>query len=305
MEEANRVLRDIEESPLGLRPDLVTYNTMMKVQMSGGYANVVKVFDTFNQLQSVSQRNQKDADMITYTTLLRACSILERVDVAEELYSFIIHARDQSLKQSVNRTEQEAHQHQSQAQVDYSDVPIQFFNTMLDVYAEAASPYAETFFRQLLQAKVPVDAITFNTYAKSCIFRDERVKLVDIPELMRVEGVLQRGLSQPVRDEINYAYNKYTAPLKYKRENQMERFMKPTSASVVMDPSKPREDFFQDLRQVRPWGRYIDLKDTKFLKMLEYAQLHKFSLDYDLIAQTTKIQEHPSHNMKPVSAASL
>lgn len=297
MEEANRVLRDIEESPLNLRPDIVTYNTMMKVQMSGGYNNVVKVFDTFNQLQAVTMRNQKQADIISYTTLLRACSLLERVDIAEEIYSFIIHSKDDSLLNASLRTEEQALQDQSQVQLSStSNLPIQFFNTMLDVYAEVASPYAETFFRQLLSVKMPVDAVTFNTYAKSCIFRDERIKLVEIPELMRVEGVLQRGLSQPVRDEIQYAYNKHTAPLKYKHENQRERFIKP---KTPLDASEHNEDFFKDLREVRPWGRYVDLKDTKFLKLLEYTQLHKFTVDYDLIAQTTKIEDHPTHNMRP------
>lgn len=292
MEEANRILRDIEESPLSLRPDIITYNTMMKVQMTGGYANVVKVFETFNQLQSVTQRNKKSADIISFTTLLRACSLLERVDVAEEIYTFVIHAFDNQEFKSLEQALQE----KSQVQVD-SQIPIQFFNTMLDVYAEVASPYAETFFRQMLTQKLPVDGVTFNTYAKSCIFRDERIKLTDIPELMRVEGVLQRELSQPVRDEINAAYNKYTAPLKYKKENQNARFMKPRGFDA---PGVEREDFFGDLRQTRPWGRYVDLKDTKFLKLLEYSQLHKFTVDYDFIAQTTPISEHPSHNIKPI-----
>jgi hypothetical protein len=298
MEEANRILRDIEESPLNLRPDIVTYNTMMKVQMSGGYANVVKVFDTFNQLQSVSQRNKKEADMISFTTLLRACSILERVDVAEEIYTFVIHAYDSERLKSLKEIKKD----KVQVQVDEPDaIPIQFFNTMLDVYAEAASPYAEVFFRQMLEKKMPIDGVTFNTYAKACIFRDERIKLVEIPELMRVEGVLQRELSQPVREEITAAYNKHIAPLKYKKENQTGRFLKTRGYDVPVRGGGEREDFFEELRNVRPWGRYVDLKDTKFLNLLDYTHLHKFTVNYDLLANTTKISDHPAHNNRPVS----
>ena len=233
----------------------------MKVQLSCGPAEVFKVFNTFNQIQA----NDMKPSIVTYATILRACSLLERDDVAEELYVYLL---TQLCKTRVKSDDDSSY-------LTSQDISIHLFNTMLDCYAEARNRFASFYFHQMLEKKLPVNGMSFNAYAKACIFMDERERLAEVPELMRVHGVLNNELSEPVRQEINRAYEQYSVK-HYKKTADYAFYKQHTDQSIrahYMDP-------FEAIRSYPVWGRRIDYGDYKFMKLLK-PYLDKYALDVD------------------------
>ena len=266
----------------------------MKVQLSTD--DVLNVFDTFNQLQSSGVTQSplyREQLLTTFGTLLRACSMLEQTQLAEEIYFF---ALQELIKDRL------ATSHEKPWKLSDSVSYLTLCNTMLDVYAEARDPFAFNFFDQMVAnssaahysnqnieksryKRSPkllgsLNGITFNTYAKACLFLDQRIRLVEMAERMRVEGVLQSELSQPVRLEIKHALETYT-----------EQFHKQHRSELL--PEGPHDliasDLFYDLRDfliIDPdeednaaWGREVDTRDFKFMKFLKPTQdLYKIDL---------------------------
>lgn len=182
----------------GVVPDIVTYNSLMKVFLSTGPSTLTSVFQVYNESVEKVEPN-----ISTYVNLLRACALSENVKLAEEIYGWTIY----KFKTKQN---------------DF--VGIQLYNAMMDVYAEARNDRIYPFFEQMLQKEIPVDGMTFNILAKAAIFMDQRHKLAFLPELMRVEGVLQKELSKPVRQEIFSAMKKHSHY--FKRDDMSVKSMK-------------------------------------------------------------------------------
>jgi hypothetical protein len=251
---------DIRER--GLQPDTITYNAFMKVQISAGKDEIIRAFETFNQLITAVE-----PDMATYVTLLRACTILESVELAEEIYLTALNwAKENEGRQATHRSTANNH------------VGIGLYNTMLDAYSESRSPMAFSFFDQLISKKLPVDGVTFNTYAKACIFMDQRIRLVQLPELMRVEGIMQKELSAPVRLEIKRAFEIHALPDALKQKNIDSQYYLESKKGIN---DTQHGDFFEDLMNVQPWGRRIDERDYIFMKLLDDTTLKKFRIDID------------------------
>ncbi|KAL9652740.1 hypothetical protein ABK040_010774 [Willaertia magna] len=284
--EAKRVFQDI--SQYHPSPDIISYNALMKVQLSAD--EVLNVFDTFNELQTNTGVTQtklyNDELLVTFGTLLRACSMLEQVGLAEEIYFF---ALQEIIKDRL------ANSHEKPWRSSESVSYLTFFNTMLDVYSESRDPFAFKFFEQMIANSSgahyankqfssegkqrykrnprllgSLNGVTFNNYAKACIFMDQRVRLVEMVERMRVEGVLQSELSKPVRDEIKHALETYT-----------EQFYKKHRSELLPEGLHDRiaTDYFADLRDFMiidtddeanlAWGREVDTRDFKFMKYLK------------------------------------
>jgi hypothetical protein len=229
----------------------------MKVQMSCGKEEIFNSFNTFNQAVSKAEPN-----IGSYGLLMRAASLIQKLDLAEEIYAYTL----SKFKNS-------------------QDIGISLHNTMLDNYAEAESPLAYTFFKQMLKNELPVNGGTFNAYAKACIFLDERHKLIDMVELMRVEGVLQMELSKPVRDEIHEAFKKYS-------KNSESR--KPTN--IALDLHEKGIDHFESLRVVgnigeMPWGRRVDIHSPELMKYLT-PHLQKYTIDMNKLMEPKDLQSY-------------
>ncbi len=250
---AESVFQDMLQSPLQLKPTVASFNALMKVQLSCGIKGTQAMFSTFNRMQEESIiYPYLIPNMNTFVILLRGCAIMEQVPLAEEIYSY---AMAEAKKRSPDASQ--------------PDVGIQLHNAMLDVYSEARDTKAFAFFETILLRKFPVNGITFNTYAKACIFRDERIRLVRMTELMRVEGVLQKELSAPIRKEIiesyrthtedNYAYSK-----EYRRLKENDDLI--------------RDRLFTPIFEIASWGRLVDLKDLEFLEAIK-PYLDKYTID--------------------------
>ncbi|KAL0489894.1 pentatricopeptide repeat-containing protein, partial [Acrasis kona] len=202
MDEALQVWSDMRTN--GIEPTTLAYNTLMKVQLTCGKAHVKNVFQTYNQLVS-----SHDPDMASFSVLLKACTILETVPIAEEIYR----AGLQWSSQNKNRTGLNTF------------VGIQFHNALLDVYSESRHPKAFSFYEHMIAHGYPVDGITFNTFAKACIFMDQRIKLPMMSEVMRVEGVMSTDLSQP-------SQGRNQESLRNTRLTNLRQVFKPQTKSV-------------------------------------------------------------------------
>ncbi|KAG2374118.1 hypothetical protein C9374_011197 [Naegleria lovaniensis] len=283
LEEAKRVFSDIYKYHNS--PDAISYNALMKVQLSTD--DVLHVFDTFNELQAsgIGQSPMYKEQLLTSMgTLLRACSMLEQVQLAEEIYFF---ALQDIIKERLG------YSHEKPWTASESVSYLTFCNTMLDVYAESRDPFAFKFFEQMVansssahfsNQKIDqktrfkrspkllgsLNGITFNTYAKACIFMDHRMKLVEMAERMRVEGVLQSELSKPVRLEIKHALETYTQPLH--KVHRAELLSEGPHDMIATDHFADLRDFLiidVDDENAAAWGRDVDTKDFKFMKFLK------------------------------------
>ena len=149
---------------------------------------------------------------------------------------------------------------------------------MLDCYAEASSPLAFNFFDEMLKKNLPVDGGTFSAYAKACIFQDERIRLLEMVELMRAEGVLQMELSKPIRQEV------YEAQKKYSKSN-----LKRTPVTISNEMRKKGIDYFEEFRGVGtigeiPWGRRVDLHSPEVMDLLQ-PYLQKYTVKLENLAK--------------------
>lgn len=182
--EAQRIFDDIR-SRSKLEPDVISFNCLMKVQLSGGAFFAEKTFVTLNQMLDAGIK----PNIATYSLLLRACAILNKPDEAKSLYRSAL------------------------SNFPPTEISIQFHNTMLDVFAELGSIDAIVFFEHILKKSFlnpGPDGMTFNIIAKAFVMRGERHKLMQLAEQMRVHGVLQRELSSHVRREIFDSYKVYS-----------------------------------------------------------------------------------------------
>jgi hypothetical protein len=172
---------------------------------------------------------------------MRACTLMENYELAEEIYSVVI----SKYKVLTN-----------------TPIGIQFYNLMLENYAEARVDLYEVFFKQMIQKKLPVNGATFSAYAKGIIFRDEREKLINMVELMRVEGVLQSELSKPMRSEIFSAFHNKSTFYKTKNRGMLE-FMKDGKEDPFLE--------FRDLKgsNSQPWGRHVDTKSLSLMSLMK------------------------------------
>ena len=196
-----------------------TYEALQRVQITCGTDEVLRSFESLNAALALPNQQPRYQNILHG---LRACAILERIDVAEELYTFFM-------------------EHESSA-----NAPIHLHNAMLDVYAEARSPFAFDFFERICRNYHP-NADTFTSMTKACIFLDERKRLVRVREQMRLHGILDRELAPSILQEIVEASERYTqrATHNYK------------------------DDIMSDLRAEQSWGRLVDSRDIEFKKLLE------------------------------------
>ena len=260
----------------------------MKVQLSSD--DVLNVFDTFNTLQTsgVTQSPLYNEQLLTtFGTLLRACSMIEQKELAEEIYFF-------ALREIIKDRLVVSHEKPWSATDSVSYLT--FCNTMLDVYAEARDPFAFNFFEQMVAnsssahfSKQKLDektrykrspkllgslnGVTFNSYAKACIFMDHRIKLVEMAERMRVEGVLQAELSKPVRLEIKEAIETYTK--QFHKQHRSELLSEGPHDMIATDHFADLRDFLvidPEEEDNAAWGREIDTRDFKFMKFLKPTQ---------------------------------
>eukprot|EP01080_Neovahlkampfia_damariscottae_P012065 gene12065-5559_t len=272
LEEAKQIFQDLKNKNMPL--DINTFNSFIKVQMTCGKQEVLNSFSTFNDAVS-----KLDANIGSYGLLLRACSLVQNIDVAEEIYTYT------NLKKKRDG-------------VDSEHIGISFYNTMLDCYAEAASPVAFSFFHEMLKNGLPVDGGTFNAYAKACIFQDERIRLVEMVELMRVHGVLQLELSKPVRQEI------YAAQKRYSKYNDARK-----PVNIANEMEKKGIDVFEDFRGIGtfgeiPWGRRVDLHSPEVMQYLQ-PYLQKYTVDIEKFSDidiSSKLPPHPNDAKIPKSA---
>lgn len=275
MDEAMAVFKDISASPLGLQPDTVSYNSLMKVQLSAGPRNVLNVFRTFNDMQHKSLTQQTlQPSVATFISLLRACALLERPDLAEEIYEY---ALTKELKESGAASAAES----ASSPLMYSEITtpkhvgIHFYNTMLDVYAESRHKSMFPFFEQMVFKNLPLNGQTFNIFSKGCIFMDDRMRLVELGEMMRVEGVMQRELAEPIRKEITDAY----------RDHTIENYPYSKSYRFLLDNERRLKDELLDpIIETPGWGRMIDVRDIRFLEILK-PYLDKYIINADEISR--------------------
>lgn len=260
MEEAQNVFEDLKSSPLKLLPDIVTYNSFLKVQLSAGDLNAVQVFKTYNKMQ---EEGIVAPNLATFTLLLRACALFELEQVGEEIFSYATQIHLPQAKEKPT---------------------MQFYNAMLDVYAESRSEQVHRFFEYLIKNNFPVNAQTFNIYAKACIFKDERHRLPELAELMRVEGIVQRDLGKPIRQEIAEAYEKHTTPYNPAKE-----------AFKEYKQGGKRLDFFANIRYAPPaWGRRVDQWDYLFFnKLMPYIK--KYTIDTEKLLKLIPHVEMKQH----------
>jgi hypothetical protein len=263
VDEAKQIFSDLENS--GSPLNMNSFNSLMKVQMSCGKDEIFHSFTTFNEGVSKTEPN-----VGSYGLLMRAASLIQKLELSEEVYAVAL----SKFKNS-------------------QDIGISLHNSMLDNYAEAQSPLAYSFFNQMLKNEFPVNGGTFNAYAKACIFMDERHKLVDMVELMRVEGVLQMELSKPVRDEIHAAFQKYS---KYSEAR------KPTN--IAKDQHEKGIDHFESLRIVgnvgeMPWGRRVDIHSPELMKYLT-PHLQKYTIDMNKLMEPKDLASYQHKLVLPV-----
>lgn len=219
-------------------------------------------FATYNRLVKKANPN-----IGTFGLLLRACSIIENDEVAEELYGFAMRAFQGAKATSSGST----------------NIGMQFHNAMLDCYAETRNPLAFSFFDYLRRSKKKLDGMTFNSLAKAIIFRDERHQLIEMTEIMKVEGVLQIELSRPVRQEIYEAHQKHLNIVReredrYSTGRDRADFMKPTLMNRLTG------DLDED--NGKAWGSFYDLTQFEFLKFMR-GEMIENSLDLNDILKTT------------------
>jgi len=247
-ERVDEAVNIFKEMKANVTPDISTYNSLMKVQLSGGLGNSEKVFDTYNELVKIM-----DPNVSTYIFLLRACALIDNASLAEEIYGYAIYRFKIKEKNDF--------------------VGIQLYNAMLDVYAEARNDRIYPFFEQMIQKELPIDGMSFNTFAKAMIFLDQRYKLVFLPEMMRIEGVLQKELSKPVRQEIFEAMGKHS--FEYKARDN--------SPKVVKEEIVSRAGLWAEFRNpshilMNKWGREEDIHDFHIYKDIKPV-LGKYLVD--------------------------
>ena len=188
MEEAQRVFDDIATYGK-MQPDVISYNCIMKVQLSAGPLYAERTFVTLNHMLDAGIK----PNIATYATLLRACSMLNKPEEAKSLYRAVISSHDPK------------------------EITIHLHNTMLDVFAELGSIDSIVLFEHLLKRSFmnpTPDGMTFNIMVKALVLREERHKLMELAEHMRVNGVLQRELSAQARREIFDSYRVYSTATK-------------------------------------------------------------------------------------------
>jgi hypothetical protein len=252
LDEALQILEDMKKS--GHVPDVVTFNSLMKVQLSAGRKQVEQSFNTFNEMSETVNPN-----LSSFGLLLRACSMIENVSLGEEIYSFAIYKFLHSNPAPENQ------------------LTINFYNCMLDVYAEGRNDRILPFFEQMVQKKISVNGLSFNSLAKALIFMDQRHKLVYLPEMMRVEGVLQKELGRPIRSEIFEAMKQHshyykaddlkTPSMNREIEERFKVFSQFTNSSHVL---------------MNAWGRDEDIHHYTVYKRTK-PLMEKYKVDFSKV----------------------
>lgn len=251
-----------------VKPDIHTYNELMKIYLSSGPLKLDEVFILYNQLTKIM-----DPNITTYMNLLRACALTENVALAEEIYGWTIH----KFKIKENKY-----------------IPTQVYNAMMDVYAEARNDRIYPFFEQMMTKKIPTDGMTFNALAKAAIFLDQKHKLVYLPELMRVEGVLQKELSKPVRAEIYEAMKNHSH---YYKDND-------TKPKAYYKDKERRDTILFEFRTsthilTNKWGRDEDIHNYSFWRDAK-PYLEKYTIDTSKVL-TPKLDRMHSYEINDFS----
>eukprot|EP00818_Percolomonas_sp_WS_P003990 CAMPEP_0117438792 /NCGR_PEP_ID=MMETSP0759-20121206/2237_1 /TAXON_ID=63605 /ORGANISM="Percolomonas cosmopolitus, Strain WS" /LENGTH=237 /DNA_ID=CAMNT_0005230497 /DNA_START=290 /DNA_END=1000 /DNA_ORIENTATION=+ len=213
-------------------------HALQKVQLTISEEETENSFQTYDRMCNFNS-TQGGVDLLALSAhvhQMRACALLERDDLAEDIYNF-------TQRKGVASSGMMLH------------------NTMLDVYAEARNPKAFELFNVFLDSNMKLDSQTFINYIKACLFMDERSKLVELSEYMRVHGILYSELPELHRKEVVHALGLYREKAKQEQSRNAELAQLPDKLRPIHDAEV--SDPFTEIRRVRPWGRVNDRYDKQ------------------------------------------
>lgn len=256
---ASQIFESIEN------PNLLSMHALQKVQISISQEETEKSFETYDRMCNFNS-TLGIIDLLPVSVHLhqmRAAALLERDDLAEEIYHY-------TQRKNSNATGMHLH------------------NTMLDAYAESRNPKAFDLFNVFVDSNMKLDSQTFINYIKACLFMDERDKLVELNELMKMHGIIYTELPELHRKEILHALTLQREISQHEEHKKHEYEVLPEKLRPITDAED--NDPFGEIRRLKPWGRVNDKFDRQNFYVRIRKIISRYNLDTNLTTEYKKKQ---------------